>query len=944
MVYDFNKVEEEILKFWENKKIYEKVKKKNSKGKKFYFLDGPPYTSGRVHIGTAWNKALKDMILRYKRMQGFNVWDRAGYDMHGLPIENKVQEKFKLKYKEDIERFGILKFIKESRKLALENLELMNKDFERLGVWMDFGNAYKSIDEDFIEGEWWLVKKAHEKGRLYEGLRSVPWDYVHQSALAKHELEYKTVIDKGIFWKFKVKNTKNEYLVVWSTTPWTVAYDLGIMAHPEFDYVKAKVDDEVWILAKGLVGPVVKVVANKNFTILEEFKGEELEGLEYEHPFYDELKKQYDRLKKKHKKVHTVVLSSEYVTLDAGSGLVHMAPGCGPEDYEVGHRNGIPPWNNLTTDGYYPKDMGKFSGRHAKRDNESFIKDLEERDSLIAVTEVEHEYPFGQRSNEPVLFRATKQWFFKIEDLKKQMIKDNNKIKWVPESAYNAFNSWLENLRDNSITKQRYWGCPLPIWRCKECKDYVVVGNKKELEKLSKCKVEDLHRPWIDKVKIKCKCGGVKERILDVLDVWVDAGTVSWNCLNYPQDKKLFQKFYPADLILEGKDQIRGWFNLLFVASMVALNKKSFNAVYMHGFVQDAQGRKFSKSLENAVYPDEVINRYGADTLRYYVLGGTNPAVDLNYNFEDMKVKFRNLDILWNITNYLINYADINDLKCKKRVGLEEKYILSKLNSTIKVCTELFDQYRLDEVPNVCEDLFLTLSRDYIKMTRDKMETDSDLVLKIVFEVLIENLKLFAPVTPFITEKIYLSLKEKFKLKEDSIHMFRWPKFDKKLIDKELEKSFELLGQVVQEGLAQREKIGYGVRWPLNKAEILVEDVNVLKKLSDLIKTQLNVKSVLIKRGKFEVKLDTKLDKVLEIEGYTREIMRRIQNLRKREGLKKEDRIKLVINSDYDISRFEAEIRNKVGASEVLFNDKLFKLSSKENIRGKEFSVSFQKI
>ena len=942
MVYDFKKIEEEVLKFWEKNKIYEKAKKKNSKGEKYYFLDGPPYTSGKVHLGTAWNKAMKDMVQRYKRMKGFNVWDRAGYDMHGLPIEHKVQAKLNLRYKEDIEKFGVDKFTKECEKLSVEFLNSMNEDFERMGVWMDFKNAYKSITPEFIEGVWWLVKKAHENGRLYEGFRSVPWDYFHQSALAKHELEYKSVLDKSIFWKFKVKDKDNEYLAVWSTTPWTVAYNLGVMVHPEFDYVKAKVKDEVWIVAKGLAGPFIQGVVGEKLNVIDEFKGKELEGLRYEHPFYQELKKHYDKIMKESKKAFTVVLSEEYVDLSAGTGLVHLAPGCGPEDYEVGHKHGIPPWNNLTESGYYPNDMGKFSGRHAKEDNDSFIDDLKELGSLIAVTEVEHDYPFGQRSQKPVIFRATKQWFFKVEDLKKEMIQKNNKIKWVPVAAYNAFNSWLENLRDNSITKQRYWGTPVPIWRnTKDENDIIVVGSVKELEKLSGKKIERLHKPWIDNVVIK-KNGKEYKRIPDVLDVWVDAGTVSWNCLGYPRSEKNFKELFPADFILEGKDQIRGWFNLLLVASMISMRRHSFNAVYMHGFIQDAKGRKFAKSTDNAVYPEEVINKYGVDTLRFYFIGGANPAEDLNYNDSDVKVKFRNLGVLWNLENYLVNYADTSLLKKKVKTGTEEKYILSKLNRTIKEVTEAFDDYRLNEIPRMVENLFLSLSREYIQMTRNKMDEDPDTVLLTVYSALLNILKLIAPICPFITEKIYLEMKSKFKLKEESIHLFGWPEYERKLIDKKLEEKFELMNNVIQEALAQREKSGYGVRWPLPLLEIQAEQN--LKDVGEIIKNQANVKKIKFSKGKFSVLLDTKITKELEQEGYLREVIRRVQALRKSNKLEVKDRIKLVVNSDYDLKIFEKELKDKVGASSIAFNGKSLKSSVKENIRGKVFELSLQKI
>lgn len=942
MVYDFKTAEEEVLEYWEKKKIYEKVKKKSSKGKKYYFLDGPPYTSGRVHIGTAWNKVLKDMVLRYKRSVGFNVWDRAGYDMHGLPIEHKVQVKLNLKYKEDIEKFGVSKFIAECKKLSTENLGLMNKDFEKMGVWMDFKNAYQSINIEFTDGVWWLIKKAYENGRLYESFRSVPWDYFHQSALAKHELEYKPVLDKSIFWKFKVKDIENEYLICWSTTPWTLAYNLGIMVHPEFDYVKVRVKDEIWIVAKGLAGPFIQGVVGEKLEIVDEFKGEKLEGLRYEHPFYSELKKHYDRIMKESKKAFTVVLSDEYVDLSAGTGLVHMAPGCGPEDYEVGYRNGIPAWNNLTESGFYPNDMGIFSGRHAKEDNDSFINDLEKLGNLIAVTEVEHDYPFGQRSQKPVIFRATKQWFLKVEDLKKEMIKENVKIKWVPESAYNAFNSWLENLRDNSITKQRYWGTPIPIWRNeKDPSDIIVVGSLKELEKLVGKKISNLHKPGIDDVLIK-KDNKIYKRIPDILDVWVDAGTASWNCLNYPHKDREFKKLFPADFILEGKDQIRGWFNLLLVASMVSMRKPSFKAAYMHGFVQDAKGRKFSKSLGNAIYPDEVINKYGVDTLRFYTIGGANPAVDLNYNDNDIKTKFRSLGVLWNLGNYLINYSDGNLLNKRIKKDFEERYIFSKLNSTIEKVTKAFDGYKLNEIPWLVETLFLNLSRNYVQMTRDKMDKDPNTVLLTVYEVLMVVLKLFSPVSPHITEKIYQELKKKFGLKEESIHLFKWPKSNKKLIDKLLEEKFELMNQIIQEALAQREKIGYGVRWPLSRLEI---SSNVdLNDSVEIIKKQVNVKEVKLSKGNLSVKLDEKITKELEKEGYLREVLRRVQDLRKKNGLNVKDRILLDISTDLDFSNLNKEIMNKVGAKKLSFNKNNYKLNSIEKVRGKEFKISFQKV
>ena len=1042
--YDPQKTEPEILKFWEDKKILEKARKKNKGKKPFYFLDGPPYTSGKVHIGTAWNKALKDSILRFKRMQGLDVWDRAGYDMHGMPTEQGVEKKLGIKFKEEIPKFGIAKFVKACREFALTNLKLMNEDFTRLGVWMDFENAYQTIANEWIEGEWWLIKKAHENNRLYEGERTMHWCARCGTALAKHELEYKNVTDDSIFVKFPVRNKKNEFLIIWTTTPWTIPFNLGVMANPKIDYVRAKVEEETWILAKNLASALIRSVANKEFEILEEFKGDKLEGLKYDHPFEKDIP-HYKELEAKHPKVHSVVLSEEYVDLSAGSGLVHMAPGCGPEDYEVGHRNNIPPFNNLSETGIF-ENMGEFTGLTAKKDDAKFTEGLDKRKALITTTKVEHDYAHCWRCKQPVIYRTTKQWFFKIEDLKEEMRKLNKKILWVPGSAGSKnFDNWLENLRDNGITRQRYWGTPLPIWKCGQCSDYVVIGSIKELKKLAGDVPEDLHKPWIDKVKIKCKCGHFKERLPDILDVWIDAGSASWNCLYYPKKEELFKKLYPADFILEGYDQIRGWFNLLFVASMIAMQKPSFKSVYMHGFVNDAQGRKMSKSLGNYILPKEVVDEYGADAFRFYSIGGTNAGEDLNYNFEDVKVKHKNLAVLWNLHNYLIDLA--SNLKVnpstlkhrKEKLGIEEKYIFSKLNSTIKKVTESFENYHLDEVPIEVENLFLGLSRTYIQLTRDKSsigtEENKKIVLYTVYTVLFETLKIFTPITPFITEKIYQNLRHEFKLKEESISLFDWPSYDDKQINEKLESEMETISNVMQSILSLREKIQLGVRWPLKEAVIVTKDKNTAKaveKLSSIIKKQTNVKEIKVKEklegvkstvkadysqigpdfgnkapkiiaqlmkdspetilqhiekeGKYTIKvngekvnivkehlivkriiptnyvegsfrgcfvyLNKQTDDALEAEGFSREVMRRVQALRKKAGLQKSDKIVLFVKTDEELkemlANYENSIKEKVGASKIKISElnpsKKHKFTSKEKVKDKEFELFFDKV
>lgn len=1044
MQYDFKEIEPRILEFWRENRIYEKAKQKNAGKQKYYFLDGPPYTSGKVHIGTAWNKALKDTVLRYKRMKGFDVWDRAGYDMHGLPTENATQKKLNLVTKEDIENFGVEQFIEECKKLCIENMQIMNEDFKRLGVWMDFDNAYQSIKKEFMEGEWWLIKKAHEKGRLYEGLRTMTWCTNTESALAKHELEYKTIKDDSIFVKFKVKRTENEYLIVWTTTPWTIPFNLAVMVNPELDYVKAKVDNEVWYVATALAGVFIGGVVGKKFEVIEEFKGEKLEGIEYEHPLYPYLKPMYDALKEQSPKVHTVVLSSEYVDTSAGTGLVHCAPGCGPEDYEVGHRNNIPPFNTLDGKGIFSKEMGIFSGLVARKDDAQFTQALKDAGALIAITEVEHEYPHDWRFHEPVIFRTTKQWFFKVEDLKERMISFNKNIKWVPEAAFNAFDSWLKNLRDNSISKQRYWGTPIPIWRNVDNEDdYIVIGSAKELEQLSAQKVDDLHISTVDKIEL-VKYGKKYRRIPDILDVWVDAGTVSWNCLDYPHNEALFNELFPAEFILEGKDQIRGWFNLLMVTSTIAFDKPSFSNVYMHGFVQDAQGRKMSKSLNNYILPEEVISQYGADTFRYYTIGGASPGLDLNYNFEDMKVRHKNLTVLWNIHNFLldlcknysINPSNINKVKEFSR---EEAYIFSKLNSTIKTISESFENYNIDKVPQCVENLYLELSRTYIQLIRDKAvlgsKSEKELVAFTVFRVLVDMLKMMAPITPFISEEIYQNLRKVFSLETESIHHMDWSAYSESLINEALEREMELCQNIIQSILAGREKLNRGVRWPLKEIIIVTKDSEAKRAvlaIQSTIKSQANVKAVYVVENlpslknvvkanfnalesefgslsariiaklsqetadtilshieknnahivevdgmKIELRkehliferitpqnllespfrygyvyLNKELDENLEAEGYSRELMRRIQNLRKEAGLERKDTIALVVKADEELvgmfSRWQEHIKEKCGASKIKISTenpaKKMEFYSKEKVKGKEFEIWLEKI
>lgn len=934
---DFRQTEKEVLEFWEKEKIYDKIKKRNKSGKKFYFLQGPPYTSGKLHIGHAWNNSLKDMIMRYKRMKGFNVWDRGGYDMHGLPTENAVQKKLKLKSKEAIEKFGVGKFVKECMDFSTEHAGYMNEDLWKLGIWMNHKNAYMPIKKEFIDGEWAFFKEAWKQNRLYKGKKVMHWDAQSETSLAKHELEYKNVRDDSIFLKFKKRNTKNEYFIIWTTTPWTIPYNLAIMVNPDILYVKIKVDKEVWVIAKDLASIFVSGLLGKKFEIVGKIMGKDLEGEEYEHPLHDDLEDIYEGLKSKWNNVHTIILSKKYVDTSAGSGLVHCAPGCGPEDQEVAAEYGIGAFNTLNEQGEF-ENMGKFSGWVAKEDDKKFVKELKESGSLVATTPIEHEYPHSWRSHKPVVFRTTEQWFLKTGDLVKELLEFNKDVKWVPKKSGESYERWANNLKDNGVTRQRFWGCPVPIWNC-ECGNVEVIGGVKELEKKSGKKFDDLslHKPWIDKIKLKCECGKNMKRIPDVADVWLDSGTASWNCLY--NDEKLISEYFPADLVLEATEQTKLWFSLLQICSSIMFKKSCYKNVFTHGMILDYQGTKMSKSLGNVISPYEVIDKYSVDIFRYYICEIAS-GENINFSWEDIKVKQRNLGILFNVANYIL---DLEKQKVKRgKPGVEERWIVSRYNSTLKKVSELFESYRLDETISEIEKLFMSLSRDYIKLVREKSGVNSS-VLESVEEIYFGILKMFAPVCPFISDYLW----RKIGGKEKSVHLSEWPKFDENKINKNLEEKFEKVFAIIEKGLAVRDKERIGLKWPLSKAEIY-SNYKLEGDFEDVIAKQLNVKNIEWHPHNsevFEVKLDSEMNSELEAEGYAREFARRVQAERKKAGLEKGDVISLKVCVDSDLKeileKHEMFLLERTNSKEIEFVDDKLDNGHEFSIKEKKIIVSF---
>lgn len=930
------KLEKEVIKYWEDNNTYEELKKKRKKGDEFVLHDGPPYTSGVPGPHTTWNRCLKDMVRRTKWMQGYNVWDQPGFDTHGLPIEVGVEKKLGLKNKEGIEEFGVTKFIKECKKLVNDYADQMKQVFSRVGEWADWDGLYMSIKPSYMESMWWALKQAHKKGLLYQGEKVLTWCPRCGTALAgNYEVVHKDVEENSVF--VKIKTSSDEYLLVWTTTPWTLPWNMAVMVHPELEYVKARVGDEKWILAKGLVNAVMGLVG-EDYEIVETMKGEDLEGISYEHPFEEEVPAQKEFSQEW---VHKVILSEKYVDLSAGTGLVHCAPGCGPEDYEVGKEYGIPAFNPLDEKGVFPEQAGELEGLTAKIDDRKIVEKLEEKGLLVMQSRVEHSYPHCERCKSPVIFRITDQWFLKVSKFKKDMLEANKKVKWIPEWAGSkAFKNWLENIKDWVITRQRYWGTPFPLWVCNECGKEEFIGSSQELEKKSGKKLDDLHKNVVDKVKWDCSCGGRFERHPDVVDVWIDAACTPFASVGYPyKNKKLFEKELSyIDFLTESKDQFRGWFYALMAMSTIVFDRNFYKTVYLHGFMTDMEGDFMSKRKENYMAMPKILEEYGADIYRLYVLGGSSPGVDLKFDETKMKETYRSLNVLWNLAEYLKRYASFVDYEPRgsvkgRKLKPVDKWIVSRANTLNKQVLEHVKDYSLNEIPLKIQEFYLEdLSRSYVQYIRNDLATGSDkrkeTVLEVMFYVFKKILPLLAPSCPFITEKLYQDFKS-WGLGEDSVHHEELPKPDKRRIKKGLEENMDEARQVMKKILSIRESEGISLRWPLKKAWTPKK----LGGLKHLVQEQVNVKEVVKGKPKQKVAkdeggkyfLNTKMTEELLGEGFARQVQRRIQGLRKKKGLRRSDKIDAIIVSDDELKKMLeprlSDMSEVVGARTILVQE-----------------------
>jgi isoleucyl-tRNA synthetase len=949
-------LEEEILQFWQENRTYESVVDLARDRPVYRFLDGPPYTTGAIHLGTAWNKILKDMVLRYWRMKGFRVVDTPGFDMHGLPIEVKVEKELGVKRKQDIEtKIGMDKFVARCKEYALSNLDQMTKQFVRLGVWMNWKRPYRTLDNPYIEGTWYLVKRASERNYLYRGLQPLSCCPRCETALAKREHVYKTVKDYSIWVKFPIANRKKEFLVIWTTTPWTLPANLAVMANPEFEYVRVRVDDEVWVLAKALANVILQALLGKDYTILEETSGKQLAGLHYLHPLLEEVPYQAE-LDRTNKKMHTVVLSEEYVTLEQGTGLVHMAPGHGPEDFEVGMREGFPAFCPVTMAGIFSEEGGKYAGMSVIAANEVILADLKQKGLLVHQDMVEHEYAHCWRCDTPLIFLATNQWFLRVSTLRDAMIKKNEEIPWVPDWAgHTWFRNWLQNLQDWCISRQRYWGAPLSIWTCSRCDHIEVIGSAEELRKKAGRVPEDLHRPWIDELTWPCpKCKGKLTRVKDVLDVWVDSGVAPWATRWATYGTKDFDNWEPADFVVEGKDQISNWFCTLLNATFLVADREAYRHVFMHGFTSDELGRPMSKSLGNVRPPDEIVEKYGAETYRFYCVKCTGPGEDMRFLWKDVEDTYRSLTILWNVyvfaTTFMkaARFDPTKDRPRKSELQSEDRWILSQLNSLVEQATARLEKYELPFVPRLIDDFVVKdLSRWYIKLIRERTWVSSEDQSKttafgVLYQTLRTLLQLMAPILPFLSEKMYQALiRPAETTAPPSVHMLPWPKVDKRLIDSELKREMQDALDIVETAQALRQEAGVKLRWLCNRLVIVPSRKDFsLEHVAEIVAKQANVVHVEIGKKPKDVELRSKdlpfcavyLDvgktAELQAERLAREIIRQIQVARKQYGLHVTQQIVLQIavkNSELSeaLEATKTSIASKVGARSLTVVEQL---------------------
>lgn len=1037
----FPGMEREVLNMWKEKDIIDKNFKLNKDGEYFTFYDGPPTANGKPHVGHILTRVMKDIIPRYKVMKGYKVIRKAGWDTQGLPVELEIEKKLGISGKAQIEEYGVEKFIKDCKSSVFNYVSQWEKMTNQIGYWVDMEKPYVTYHNEYIESIWWAVKQMWDKNLIYQGHKVMPYCPRCGTALSSHELAqgYKDVNDITCIAKFKVD--ENKYILSWTTTPWTLPSNLAICVNKNFTYVEAKLKEdievdencnmkpgEIYILAKDLCD---KILGEGKYKIIKEFKGEELLGTKYEQlmPFAKVEGKAF------------VVIHGDYVSLSDGTGIVHIAP-YGEEDTVVRKQNGIAFINIVDKDGKFVSEITPWAGKDIRKCNESIIEYLKNMNQLFKAERHMHSYPHCWRCDTPLLYYPKDSWFVAMSTLKDELVENNNKIHWYPDTIRTGrFGNFVENVIDWCISRDRYWGTPLPIWQC-ECGHEECIGSIKDLKEKGINVPEDieLHKPYIDDVHLKCpECGKEMTRVKEVMDCWFDSGSMPFAQLHYPfENKELFEKNFPAQFISEAVDQTRGWFYTLLAVSTAVFGKSAFENCIVLGHVLDKKGLKMSKSKGNVVDPFEVMEGEGADATRWHFYTSSAPWLPTRFSKEDVgETSRRFLGTLWNVYSFYVLYAEIDKINPLEHKGfisenVMDKWIISKLNTLVKSVDEKLDAYDITGAALDIENFTDELSNWYVRRNRSRFWanalTDDKLGAFItLYRVLVTLCQVAAPFVPFITENMYQNLVVSLdRNAKESVHLNMWPEYHVEEVDKKLEEEMELAYNLVKLGRSARNSANIKNRQPLSK--MLISEKAIPDYYGDIIKEELNIKtvvlgadlskyvnfnimpnlpvlgktygklipeikkyisaqnqmelaskikngeSVIAKLGETEIELnaenllvtmqgiegfafagtgtlgvvlDTTITEELREEGYVRELISKIQNMRKDKGFEVLDRITLYVNGNKTlqdiIEKNKPEIKKETLTIEIVYNAER-KEYTECNINGEKINIDVTKI
>lgn len=938
-------IEEQVLKTWKTENTFQKSVDNRKDGKLFSFYDGPPFANGRPHWGGMMTSVLKDAVCRYKTMQGYYVPRRFGWDCHGLPPELEVEKQLDVHGKKAIQAYGVDKFVNACRASVLQYTDIWHHYVGRIGRWVDFENDYRTMDTSYTESVWWAFKELYAKGLIYEGVRVVPYSYGAETALSTFETRlddsYREREDLAVTFKAVLKDGRTA--LVWTTTPWTITSNLLLAVSKDLKYVDVTKDNQTYILAANTLKHYEDEL--KGAKVSKPYSGSELLDLMYEpvFPYFPEAANSYR------------IVHGDFVDTESGTGIVSIAPGHGEDDFWVGQREKTPIISPVDDQGRFTNDVKDYAGRLVFDANNELVADMEDAGKTIKTETYKHMYPHCWRTDVPIIYRAMSAWFVDVPKIKDKLIKANQQINWYPSHVKKgAFGNWLENAREWNISRKRFWGAPMPIWKTEDG-EVVVVGSIAELKELAEkpLKGDELHRPWIDVVKLKLKDGRIATRVDDVFDCWFESGSMPFASVHYPfENKTEFKAGHPGDFITEYVGQTRGWFYTLHVMSVALFDKPAFKDSVAHGIILGTDNRKMSKRLGNYPELDAVFDNQGADAVRTYLLGsslfsGETAAFDPQALTEAQRNLIQRLH---NSYLFFTTYAKVDGWRAPKLLkkpvveNILDRWILAIVEKTTSDVTKLADKYATPQIMKQLHGLVDDLSNWYIRRSRRRFwksenDTDKEQAYATLHYVLVTTCQLMAPWAPFISDYIYRDLTKTMDMPK-SVHLTNWPKSNS--VDSKSLTDMAKAREYINQALAQRAAAGIKVRQPL--ASVSVPKLS--NNFEDIIADELNVKKVETNSAK-NVKLDTKLTDELKSEGVMRELVRHIQNLRKKAGLNVDDRIVLGVQSSSAIIRGSIDAFKTTIMAETLALDLSDKINDgyegKADIDGEQINVWVKK-